>query len=44
MPFKSDYFDLVVFYETIEYVENPKECCKYGQFSLFWLIWLICLK
>ena len=28
LPFKNDYFDLILFYETIEHVENPKECLK----------------
>lgn len=26
LPFNSNYFDLILFYETIEHVENPKEC------------------
>lgn len=26
LPFKSNHFDLILFYETIEHVEDPKEC------------------
>lgn len=26
LPFKDESFDLILFYETIEHVENPKEC------------------
>lgn len=26
MPFKNNHFDLILFYETIEHVENPREC------------------
>lgn len=28
LPFRDSAFDLVLFYETIEHVENPKECLK----------------
>lgn len=28
LPFKNDYFDLIIFYETIEHVENPQECLE----------------
>ncbi len=28
LPFKNDSFDLVLFYETIEHVENPQDCLK----------------
>lgn len=28
LPFKANSFDLVLFYETIEHVENPLECLK----------------
>lgn len=28
LPFKDNYFDLILFYETIEHVENPLECLK----------------
>ncbi len=28
IPFKNNYFDLILFYETIEHVENPKECLQ----------------
>lgn len=28
LPFKDNYFDLVLFYETIEHVEKPFECLK----------------
>ncbi|MBI3103945.1 class I SAM-dependent methyltransferase [Candidatus Daviesbacteria bacterium] len=28
LPFKNNYFDLILFYETIEHVENPKECLR----------------
>lgn len=28
IPFKDGSFDLILFYETIEHVENPKECLK----------------
>ncbi len=26
IPFRSNYFDLILFYETIEHVENPVQC------------------
>lgn len=26
LPFKNNSFDLILFYETIEHVQNPKEC------------------
>lgn len=26
LPFKNNFFDLILFYETIEHVQNPKEC------------------
>lgn len=26
LPFKDNFFDLILFYETIEHVENPKKC------------------
>lgn len=28
LPFNSNYFDLILFYETIEHVEDPKECLQ----------------
>lgn len=28
LPFKDGTFDLILFYETIEHVENPRECLK----------------
>lgn len=28
LPFKNNAFDLILFYETIEHVENPKDCLK----------------
>ncbi len=28
LPFKNNYFDLILFYETIEHVENPAKCLK----------------
>ncbi|MBI2330244.1 methyltransferase domain-containing protein [Candidatus Daviesbacteria bacterium] len=28
LPFRKDYFDLILFYETVEHVENPAECLK----------------
>lgn len=28
LPFKENAFDVILFYETIEHVENPKECLK----------------
>lgn len=28
LPFKSNYFDLILFYETIEHVQDPGECLK----------------
>ncbi len=28
LPFKNNSFDLILFYETIEHVENPIECLK----------------
>ncbi len=28
LPFKNNAFELILFYETIEHVENPKECLK----------------
>lgn len=28
LPFKDNTFDLILFYETIEHVENPKACLK----------------
>lgn len=28
LPFNSNHFDLILFYETIEHVEDPKECLR----------------
>lgn len=28
LPFKDNTFDVILFYETIEHVENPRECLK----------------
>lgn len=28
LPFEDDIFDVILFYETIEHVENPQECLK----------------
>lgn len=28
LPFKDSSFDLILFYETIEHVENPRECLR----------------
>lgn len=28
LPFKNDSFDVILFYETIEHVENPEKCLK----------------
>jgi len=28
LPFKNNFFDLILFYETIEHVENPSQCLE----------------